>query len=238
MGAQIFQFKQFTIKQDQCAMKVGTDGILLGAWASVSHPKMILDIGTGTGLLALMMAQRTQTAVIDAVELDKAAAEQAVENVAASPWSDRVHVYQTAVQTYFPPHQYDLIICNPPFWQPTTGTISRHMSRHTARHATTLSLEDLFSHVNRLLNAHGRFCCILPITAKRYLKPLSQKFKLFCSQHIEVKPIPAKPAHRLLLEFIQEERPCQTGTLVIENGRRHDYTDPFIALTQNFYLNF
>jgi tRNA1Val (adenine37-N6)-methyltransferase len=240
MRAQFFQFKQFTIQQNRCAMKVGTDGILLGAWAAVAEAQTMLDIGTGTGLLALMLAQRQPTAVIHALELDAASAQQAADNVQASPWTNRVQVWHTAVQLYAQRslQQYDLIICNPPFWQANAGTHAPQPARHLTRHTTTLTHEDLLACVTTLLADNGRFCCILPMAAGQALLRQAAACNLFCHKSTEVKSLPGKPAQRLLLELGWGERLCQTARIIIENGRRHDYTSEFISLTQDFYLNF
>ncbi|KAA3664973.1 MAG: methyltransferase domain-containing protein, partial [Chloroflexi bacterium] len=171
MPANVFHFKQFSIYQDRCAFKVGTDGILLGAWAGET-PALnaveaaifrALDIGTGTGLIALMLAQRFPKAVIDAIEIDEQSASQAIENVTQSLWADRVCIHNSAIQD-FPKHnhpRYDLIVSNPPFFS-TARNLSAAGQREGTRQTTQLSHEDLLHTVNRLLGENGRFCTILP----------------------------------------------------------------------------
>ena len=124
MANDYFQFKQFTIRQEKCAMKVGTDGVLLGAWADVTQARRLLDIGTGTGLIAIMAAQRNPELIIDAIEIDPAAFEQARENANNTPWRERIHIFQGKVQTFAPAYKYDTIVCNPPFF--INSTKNRH----------------------------------------------------------------------------------------------------------------
>src|SRR5436190_9030444 len=156
-----FRFKRFTIRQDRCALKVGTDGVLFGAWVGYSGARRILDIGTGTGLLALIAAQRTATAHIDAVEIDDASAEQAAENAAASPWSERVRIHRMDVRRMNTAERYDLIVCNPPYY---SGYSKSHDERiGLAKHSGELLFPELLTAVDRLLAPEGRFAVILPL---------------------------------------------------------------------------
>lgn len=246
MPAHVFHFKQFSIYQDRCAFKVGTDGILLGAWAAktpalnqaetaVSHA---LDIGTGTGLIALMLAQRFPQAVIDAIEVDAQSAAQAAENVAQSPWADRVSVINTAVQAFkgHTQQSYDLIVSNPPFFS-SAHNLAAEGRREGTRQTTQLSYKDLLHCVNRLLGENGRFCTILPSSASDSFCQLAAVENLHCTKKTAVRPVPHKPPHRHLLQFERTPHPTQTNDLIIETAIRHHYTPDFIALTNSFYLN-
>jgi tRNA1(Val) A37 N6-methylase TrmN6 len=160
-----FRFKQFTIRQEGAAMKVGTDGVLLGAWATVPVPgSRVLDVGSGTGLIALMLAQRTLDVHVDALEIDPSSAEQALENFQASPWADRIACFQTSLQDYTPvsKFKYELIICNPPFFTSSLKTSSRE--KNLARHDDSLSLEDLLSCSTSLLTPTGTLSLVQPIS--------------------------------------------------------------------------
>ncbi|MBL0096355.1 MAG: methyltransferase [Bacteroidetes bacterium] len=160
MPATVFHFKRFTINQDRCAMKVGTYGVLLGAWVTVPDAGKILDIGTGTGLIALMMAQKSN-AFIDAIDIDLPSYEQAKENVLLSPWSDHVRVIHSALKDYKPGYRYDLIVSNPPYFMDSYAATDE--ARNLARSASaSLSYDDLLNGVVRLLVNTGRFSVILP----------------------------------------------------------------------------
>lgn len=233
--AQIFQFRQFAIRQAR-GFKVGTDGVLLGAWADVAGRQQALDIGTGTGLLALMLAQRNPALQVDAVELDEGAAAQAAENVAGSPWGERVRVWQTAVQTFHPPTRYDLIISNPPFFAAGQHMAAPDAARRQARQTTTLSFADLLACVGRLLGENGRFCLILPVLAGREFVQLAEERGLWCGRETAVCPKPSKPPHRLLLELGWEKREPERDRLTIETEQHHVYTRAFGALTAGFYV--
>ena len=155
-----FAFKQFTVRHDRCAMKVGTDGVLLGAWTDLSHSRRILDIGTGTGLIALMLAQRCMDARITAIDLDSAAVEQAQENIQASPWKDRIEALQQDICTYHPNGTFDTIVSNPPYFIDSLKCPDGQ--RSTARHTDTLDADRLIGKVSELLTSDGRFSIILP----------------------------------------------------------------------------
>ena len=163
-----FRFKQFAVEQDDVAMKVGTDGVLLGAWANCEGAKRILDIGTGTGVIALQMAQRNAEAQIHAVEIDEAAAKRARANFDNSPWAERLNVEQTAVQEFSPAEKFDLIVSNPPYF--VDSLLPPDTKRSTARHTHDLTFEELDNAVARLLAGDGKFALILPVTEfEKYL---------------------------------------------------------------------
>lgn len=232
-----FQFKQFTVYQDQCSMKVGTDGVLIGAWANIDKAKTILDIGTGTGLIAIMMAQRS-FAKIDAVELEPAAYHQAVENIERCIWKDRIHVYNKSFQLYSETckQQYDLIITNPPYFSNALHTPDQ--KRTNARHDISLSFEDILSGSQRLLSDHGRLNVILPSSERNRIQQISKTYNLFCTKITHVKPLPSKEPKRVLMEFSKKEKPLSENYLVIENNKRHHFTEEYKELTKEFYLNF
>jgi len=238
----IFEFKQFRIRQDRCAMKVGTDGILLGAWCRESRGERgadrILDIGTGTGLIALMLAQRNPNSMIDAVEIDTAACEQAAENFRESTWSERLHAIQGCVREFRAETRYTVIASNPPWF--SNSLKSATASRNIARHDDGLSKIDLLAAVNRLLAPDGQFCTILPTLAVREFMLLARDSGLSCHRSCEVRPTPKKPPTRHLLEFCRIHPPStpEPEFLTVETAIRHDYTADFRKLTREFYLRF
>ena len=228
-----FQFKQFRVQQDKCAMKVCTDACLFGSQLPVdANVKTVLDIGTGTGLLSLMYAQLNQDATIDAVELDAAAAEQAIENVQASPWSNRITVYQTSIQEYKTQHQYDLIISNPPFFE--NDLQSDDAQRNLALHSTALSLEELFSISKQLVKSSGQICVLLPYHRREAAMTIAAANDLFCVQETTVHQTTKHAAFRIMLHFAIQPTQRKEMTIYIKNDQ--DYTKEFIALLKPFYL--
>ena len=236
MGNPYFQFKQFTVWHDLCAMKVGIDGVLLGAWADVQGCRHLLDVGTGSGLIALMLAQRAPQARIDAIDIEESAVRQTRFNVAASPWANRIRVWHTPLQHFMPDDgtAYDLLVSNPPFFVHSTHTPIRE--RTQARHADSLPHEELISHAARLLTPQGRLCIILPVTEGERCIGLAANEGLHCSRRTDVHPKPDAPAKRLLLEFSRTATSTRHDTLTIESGTRHQYTPEFTALAREFYL--
>ena len=266
-----FQFKQFFVRHDRCAMKVGTDGVLLGCWSGYDaaaagsptiphryHYARCLDIGTGSGLIALMLAQRFPDALIDAIDIDKAAVEQAAENFAASPWSDRLHAYCAKLQEWsivnsqFANSQfsilhsqlYSLIVSNPPYFQNSLKNPDK--GRQTARHTDTLSFSELIHHSTRLLSENGILALILPAEAESEVCELAQAEGLSLTRITRVYSKESKPARRVLLAFgksksrntdISTSRntaPVE-DTLVLEDekgGRSAAYQE----ITKDFYL--
>lgn len=235
-----FYFKQFVILQDKCAMKVGTDGILLGAWANISDNSQILDIGTGTGLLALMMAQRSPLSNIDAVEIEEEAYGQAKENIEKSPWCDRINIFHAPIQDFANncSKQYDLIISNPPFFEKASK--SSQKSRNLARHSDSLSQTDILQMASLLLKPTGHLAVIYPTDLADNFLNKAKDFHLFCDRKTYVRPTPKTDIKRILLELsstlssIQGE--TQETILVVEE-RKHIYTQDYINLAKDFYLN-
>lgn len=234
-----FKFKQFTVAQDQCAMKVGTDGVLLGAWAKLNNqPNTALDIGTGTGVIALMLAQRSHTLQIDALELDEDAYEQAVANFEDSNWGDRLfcyhaHLYEFAIEI---DEQYDLICCNPPFFKEDQKSSST--SRNKARFEDAMPFELLTAAVHDLLSSEGIFCVILPRQREKEFICLAAKVDLTPTHITRVKGNKSVDAKRSLMAFKKTLKPDHTvifDELVIEKSR-HDYTLAYKQLVKDFYL--
>ncbi|MEN0005623.1 MAG: methyltransferase [Bacteroidota bacterium] len=231
-----FQFKQFTIEQDQCPMKVGTDGVLLGAWAEVAGAKKALDVGTGTGLIAIMLGQRTEELHIAAVEIDEKACEQAKANMAKVPWSDRLEVLNQPIQEYArsSSETYDLVVSNPPFF--TGGTFSVKEDRNSVRHTVKLPHGDLLIAVRKLLAPAGKFAVILPyIEGLRFIE-LATTYNLHLTKKMEVRPKVDKGVERLLLQFERSPKAVVEESLVIQKAARNDWTADYIRLTGDFYL--
>lgn len=288
-----FRFKQFMIRQDQCAMKVGTDGVILGAWTAVGvdgklpgetgpsaanqlsfageqeHPAdhrlppvaesaciseepgihrgmsrlkagkvtRALDIGTGTGLLALMLAQRLEYLEIDAIELDPAAAEQAAANVAASDFADRIRVQQADFREFHPGGVvlYDLVICNPPYFSHSQKAAGA--SRRLARHSDTLELETLFGGTVRVLSQAGSLSIIIPSDQFSGAKALAGMHGLFPARILEVRPVPGAPPRRHCIQFTRAHVTPAVQSIVIEEHGRHGYSADYRELTKTFYLD-
>jgi tRNA1Val (adenine37-N6)-methyltransferase len=238
-----FSFKQFTIRQDRCAMKVGTDGVLLGVLAPVLAPAensmRILDIGTGTGLVAIMLAQRTGGgAQISAVEIDSEAAVQARENASETPWN--IDVYNNSIQDFALECQekFDLIVSNPPFF--VNSLKAPEKSRNTARHTDTLSFEDLVISAEKLLADKGLFTVIIPYSSESDFIKIASANNLIADTIIRVIPKVGKEAKRSVITFCKgnENVNCNINVteLVIEKEERYCYSDEFKSLTADFYL--
>jgi len=235
-SSSIFRFKQFEIDQDGCTMKVGTDGVLLGAWADVQDAKEILDIGTGTGVIAIMLAQRNTDAMVDAVEIDASACQTAQQNMKNSPFSNRLNSFEEPIQDYAKTtgKEYDLIVCNPPFF--TGGTLSSQTSRNEVRHTIKLPNGELLSCVQRLLRKDGKFCVVLPFIEGLRFKELARNYNLYCTKVTQVKSKKEKPIERLLLQFQKVNQLEETNELIIQFEKRNDFTPEYMALTRAFYL--
>ncbi|MBJ3816574.1 tRNA1(Val) (adenine(37)-N6)-methyltransferase [Shimwellia pseudoproteus] len=231
-----FTFKQFFVAHDRCAMKVGTDGILLGAWAPVAGLRRVLDIGTGSGLLALMLAQRARPGVhIDAVELDADAAGQARENIAASPWKTAIQVHQDDIQHWCqqqPPH-YDLIISNPPYYEP--GVACSTEARDMARYTGALDYATLLNCAAQSITEDGFFCVVLPQQQGEQFIALAVEQGWFLRLRTDVCEMDARPSHRVLLGLSPRAGECFQDRLVIR-GPDQQYSSEFCGLTGAFYL--
>lgn len=218
-------------------MKVGTDGVLLGAWADCVNAQSVLDIGTGTGLIALMLVQRSK-AKIDAVEIDEAASIQAKENVDKSLWSDRIEIFNKSFQDFSntTEKKYDLIVSNPPYFQ--NSLYAPDEKRTDARHNSNLKLDDLVFGAFKLLSEKGRLSIILPyVEGTMFILKAAEK-GLYCVRQTNVLPKPAREPKRLLLEFRKEKMPLVEQELIIELNKRHEYSEAYKNLTKDFYLAF
>jgi tRNA1Val (adenine37-N6)-methyltransferase len=232
-----FQFKQFRINQNRAAMRVGTDGILLGAWTRLNSVQTILDVGTGTGLVALMLAQRTDNDQITGIDIDEDATADAIENVQNSPWRNRIQIHQTSVQEFTKnaPTRFDLIVSNPPFFN--NAPQATHAGRNAARHTQLLSHTELLASVAKLLAPQGQFSVVLPTSEAPSFRNIAADFRLFPKRITWVKPNPAKPIKRVLLELTFEGEIEEEQTLTLETEHHHQYTPEFTMLVHPFYLN-
>jgi tRNA1Val (adenine37-N6)-methyltransferase len=236
MSNNYFDFKQFAINQGNCAFKVGTDGVLLGACADVTGKKKILDIGTGTGLITLMLAQRCDAEIV-AIEPDFESFKQASENIALSIWSSRIKVENFLLQDYFPLNPwFDLIVTNPPYF--IDSLKNPDPVRSAARHNVTLTHSDILSGAARLLEERGSLQLILPYVEGNIFIAEAQEFGFYCNSILKVKPIPTAEIRRLVLRFSRQKIKLVERFLMIEKGKRYDFTKEFIQLTKDFYLNF
>lgn len=233
-----FQFKQFRIIHERSAMKVGVDGVLIGAWADVSGATRILDIGTGTGLIALMMAQRNLTALVDAVEIEPVAFQESLFNVEQSSWSERISVECCSFQEWAEKStlKYDLIVSNPPFFG--NGHKAPVESRAQARHNDGLPLDELIAGISCLLAKNGKAALILPSESLEMVKQLVTLNNLFLTRVCQVKPNPQKPVFRVMVELSDSVVSMEEDTLMIEFETHFDYTPHYRQLTKDFYLKF
>lgn len=237
MSNSYFQFKQFVVHQDRCAMKVGTDGVLLGAWADVEHAHRILDIGTGTGLISLMLAQRNANASIVGIEIDKNAADQAEENVRLSPFSERIDIRRISFQEFSAKttQRFDYLISNPPFF--TDSLPSPDHSRSLARHSDTLTLEELFCGAKQVAAEHARFSVIIPYLQKRQTLFAASDFGWRPARITNVfSLLHSKYPKRILVEFMND-----VPDLICENEltieiRSKEYSSEYMDLVKDFYL--
>lgn len=235
MSNPYFQFKQFTVWHDKCAMKVGTDGVLLGAWASVRNAHRILDVGTGTGLVALMLAQRSlPDANIVALEIDEAAAGQARENVARSSWKERIEVVQVDFKKYQSSAKFDVIVSNPPYFIDSLGCPDQQ--RNSARHNDSLTYEDLLAGVAGLLAEDGTFTIVIPADVADRVKMIASAKRMQAVQQLNVITKPGGIPRRTLITFSFANQKCIVEELLTEVAR-HQYSKEYVALTREYYLN-
>lgn len=233
MASAGFNFKQFHVAHDRCAMKVGTDGVLLGAWAGVAGASRVLDVGCGSGLITLMVAQRTAAHVVG-VEIDAPAAEQAIENVAASPWAHRIEIVHADVSDLCPDEKFDHIVSNPPFF--AEELLPPDVARARARHTAGLTFERLFREVSRLLVAGGHFHAIVPTSAYDAFAFCAWEQRLYPYRRTDVVTRPGKPVRRVLVSFAGgKEKPVLRDELVLCDARGLRTAD-FQKLTADFYL--
>ena len=233
----VFQFKQFSVNQDQTAMKIGTDGVLLGAWTPLeNNPKSVLDIGTGTGIIALMLAQRSTAEQIDALEIDESAFEQAVENFENSPWGDRLFSFHAGLDEFVeePEEEYDLIVSNPPFF--SEDYRSENEQRDLARFQDAMPFEELVEAADLLLSENGIFSVIIPFNEEDRFIELCSEVELYPIKITRVKGALNTKIIRSLLAFKRYELAVLTSDELVIEISRHEYTPEYIALTKDFYL--
>ena len=231
----IFKFKQFDIINNENVWKVGTDGVLLGALLNCENAENILDIGCGTGLIALMAAQKSN-ALIDAIDINDIACELTKQNIRNSKWGNRISVHNTAIQDFFPNKKYDLIVSNPPFF--LTGQPAPNKNRAIARHTTELNFIELAENVTRLLNDNGIFAVIYPSKEMLIFEKFASQFDLHLKQSFFVHPNPQKEHIRTVSFFAKKiTNFIKYEDITIETEKRHDYTAQYRNLTQDYYWN-
>lgn len=238
MSNSSFAFKQFTIKQDLCAMKVGTDAVLLGAWIIPNGSTNILDIGTGTGIIALMLAQKSN-AHIDAIDIDDNAVMQAKQNVSESKFANNIEITHASFQEFAKntTKKFNLIVTNPPYFEQSLK--SSDEKRSHARHADVLPFEDLLEGVIKILDPKGKFCLILPKLEAERFRNLAEKKGLFLSKLLRVKSKANKDSDkRHIMQFEFKPTEFSETTLAIELNERHQYTKEYKELTKDYYINF
>lgn len=228
-----FEFQHFTIYHDKCAMKVGTDGVLLGAWADVANATSALDIGTGTGLIALMLAQRNRLMTIDAIDIDIEATVQATENIERTYFSSQIKVSHTSLQNLITDKKYDLIVSNPPFF--VDSLESPDIQRTLARHTKSLSAIELIDSASRLISNVGRLCLIYPFEYKDDLLRVGKEYNLYTTRITNVYPTLKSNPKRILIELSKIQKTISENDLIIEY-ERHQYSPEFSQLVKEFYL--
>lgn len=239
MSNPYFQFKKFTVFHNHCAMKVGVDGVLLGAWANVANAKNVLDVGTGSGLIALMVAQRNSTAHIQAIDIDENSVLQAQENIRNSAYSDRITVKNIDFNNFSSKHEkFDHIICNPPFFVNSLQSLENQ--RTIARHAVCITHEKLLENSKNLIYENGKISIILPVIESERIQNFAEKINLICCRQTKIFPKPDKPVKRILLEFVLnknlENKIVIKNELILETEQRGVYTQEYTALVKDFYL--
>lgn len=232
MSNSYFKFKQFTVWHDKCAMKVGTDGVLLGAWVDVDNATNILDVGTGTGVVSLMLAQRSKASIIG-VEIDECASNQALYNVSNSIWSNRIKIINEDYLLYEPEKRFDVIVSNPPFFE--NSIKSPDDKRSLARHVDSLNYETLLSKSARILTEDGSFSLIIPTDAADGVERIANGLNLYPAKRLQIVTKPGLAPKRCIITFKFNHRKCLVETILIEK-ERHIYSPEYIELTKEFYL--
>jgi tRNA1Val (adenine37-N6)-methyltransferase len=231
-----FSFKQFTIYQDKSAFKVGTDAVLLGAYADIAGVRSILDIGSGTGLISIMLAQRCE-AGITSIEPDHESFIQACENVSRCNWRNRIKVEHTDLQNFNPRQgKFDLIVTNPPYFSDSLK--NPDLRKSVARHNDSLTSGEILKGVSRLMNDDGHLQLIMPYIEGNVFIAEAQKYGLYCNNILKIKPLPTAEISRLIITFSRHQIKPFERFLTIEHGRRHEFTEEYINLTKDFYLKF
>ena len=227
----VFKFKEFSVIQEKSAMKVGTDGVLLGSWASCVGYNSILDIGCGTGLIALMLAQRNLDSNVTGIEIDRIAGQEAQLNIINSNWNDRIVIKNTSLQNFNPLIKFDLIVSNPPFFSRNKSIKKRDIARHT----NSLSFHDLIENSINLLSDKGIFSVIIPKNNEEYFCDIATSYSLYCIRICNIRGNKNSEVKRVMMEFSFIKAKAIIESLTIEI-RRHQYTNKYIQLCKDFYL--
>ena len=236
MANNYFSFKKFTIYQDKSAFKVGTDSVLLGACTDIAGVRRILDIGSGTGIISIMLAQRCD-AEITAIEPDYESYIQTCENVSRSDWHNRIKVENTSLQNFIDGKgKFDLIVTNPPFFSDSLK--SPDLRKSFTRHNDSLTSEEILEGTKRLLEDEGRLQLVMPYVEGNIFIAEAYKYGLFCNSILKIRPLPSSDIRRLILKFSRIQKKPSESFLTIEHGRRHEFTEEYINLTKEFYLKF
>ena len=234
---QPFNFKKFSIHQNNAAMKIGTDGILIGAWVNVSKKLRALDIGSGTGIISIMLCQRNLNLELDSVEISPSAIIDAKINIKNCNWSERIKLYHQNLKDFHPNSNYDLIVSNPPYFKKSLQPSNPERSK--ARHQNDLKLEDILMFSNQNLTKDGSLNIILPFDQKKEAKEFAKKYGLYSIRECAVYPKANKAPHRILLELSRNENEqINKESLVIEKAGRHNYSEDYKKLTREFYTIF
>ncbi len=235
MGQNTFHFKQFSVKQDRCAMKVNTDGVLLGTWASGRGAARILDIGTGTGVIALMLSQQNPEAKITAIDIDEKAYLQAKENFAASLWNKNLVAQHIGLQNFSNETKFDVIISNPPYFIQDYKTEDE--AKNVAKHSTALSYDELLEGINRLLSDNGKAFLIIPIFNLPLLQTKAENLEIYLTKLTEVTAVESKPPYVVLIQLERERREVVKSHLLIQKATG-EFTQEYKELTKEYYLKF
>jgi tRNA1Val (adenine37-N6)-methyltransferase len=238
MSNDVFEFKKFSIKQNKCAMKVGTDAVLLGSWVDVDGCKRVLDIGTGTGIIALMLAQKTPAHIV-ALEIDRSSFEQATDNVKQSNYAAQIEVVNKAFQSYWKEQneKFELIVSNPPYF--VDSLKSNDTTRSTARHADVLPFNELIEGVHEILAPKGKFCLILPKKEAEIFCKLAEQKNLYLSKLLRVRNSPDKEGDkRHIMQFQFGKHHFTEEILYIRTANPQEYSLEYKQLTVDYYMHF
>jgi tRNA1Val (adenine37-N6)-methyltransferase len=232
-----FNFKNFSIHQNNAAMKIGTDGILIGAWVDVSQKFKALDIGSGTGIISIMLCQRNISLELDSIEISDNAIIDAKINIDNCDWSKRIKLFHKDLKGFSPNTNYDLIVSNPPYFKESLKP--SNLERLKARHQNDLNFQDIVKFSEKNLTKNGSLNIILPYDQKKEAIELAKKHRLISVRECSVYPKPNKPPHRVLIEFSRDENKKNSKeSLVIEENGRHNYSKEYKKLTREFYTIF
>ncbi len=229
----IFRFKKFSVKHHNSTMKIGTDAVLLGSWVRSVDRQHILDIGTGCGVIAMMLAQTNTNANVIGIDIDLESVKEATENATHSPWAERIEIIQSSLQEYVSKSPFDLIVSNPPFFE--EGTFSPINARKNARHSTQLNYTALVENTDRLLSENGEFAIILPHNSQSKFIKETEKHKFYLQRITYFKPSKDSKVERVLMAFSKKFSSVQENTL-IHYDQNGDWTVDYIRLTKDFYL--